>query len=592
MLHGSKRKRESENVFGVASENLRKKHRKSLSTVFSQHNTHSKKNDSSIGDVPESTPHARSQQPPANQPLKQTQTKAKTTEPNKVLPINYEEESKIQTEKDWEVREFAKAHIHELLKKTKFHYDARNIKNATDLIHKIKDFKDTLNQSYKNKFSESFIIAKVETGMKNTVLNRWKNHLKLLEMDFHKNFPNRMKNFKTVDVFTKWIIKDLNLREAFIGEYNRLQKFKASTWKPTVAINEFKLLMEKHEYTGKYTSEDIKTKFSISIPDQILIVLNSLHTDTQKFIKQLKLNDNYADIRYQELRLKEQGKELTAEQMKKMQEDITWDTWAQFTKHAQMYENYCLTRKNYEVYSKTPQNTRVRQQPQRKQQPSKSTQPSSSINAIQYQQPTSPRKYGLHNDPMYHALGDQATIKNGKYLDTQKVKDYIVKHGDESAYRPVRCIRPIGKNKLCNQLGHNSYVHDAVMQLKGLAARLERRYHGEHPNKEQHPPKRISGRGTPRGGRGRSNNRSTRGRGRGRGGRGRGGRGRGKGRGRPGWNRFRNNNKNDQSKPPATPTINLLQQMNKQPDGYVIEDAATAPAAATFNVGVMNQSHQ
>lgn len=389
---------------------------------------------------------------------------------------------------------FMKSHIDNLLRQYKFKYGARTINEAINLVIKIKEFYEDLNLNYPNQFNPALIVTQVECGMEEDVRERWKRYVKLYKINNESE-----EQVKTVARLIEWIISDKDLRNACKGTYLKCIKFKRKSWKPTQVIDEFQLLLQRHLYVSQFASESSRKEFEITLNDQIKIVFESLETEAQKFLKQLKQQDNYADIRVEETRRQQLGlPKLSEDEIRILQSRTFWSDWQQFRKHGSMYENDCLNQNQNKLHPKqvsgntgnasnvakkrknknfpvkpnpkynTPKNTPKAPRAPKAAQANAITQPTKAQTAT----PGRQRK----RDRIFDILGPQALQSNGKYLKPDVLANYIRSQKDWScAYRPWKCRRKV-KGGICNGRGHTAIFHDAIKQIKGCAKYLEKRY--------------------------------------------------------------------------------------------------------------------
>ena len=387
---------------------------------------------------------------------------------------------------------FMKSHIESILKQYKFKYGATTANEAINLVIKVKEFHEDLDLNYPGQYNPALIVTQVECGMDEAVKDRWRRYVKL----FTINNP-QVEHVKTVDRLIEWIVSDKDLRNACKGTYTKCIKFKRKSWKPTQVIDEFQLLLQRHIYVSQFANESSRKEFAITLEDQIKIVFESLEPEAQKFLKQMKQQDNYSDIRVEETRRQANGlPKLSEDEIRIMQSRMFWNGWSQFRKHGSMYENHCLQRNDNKLYPKqvsgnTGNPTKVAKK-RKKQQPSYPVKPNPRWNtpraprapkAAQANAITQPAKARTttpgrprKRDRIYAILGDQALQSNGKYLKPDVLAAYIRSQPDWScAYRPWRCRRKV-KGGICNGKGHTAIFHDAIKQIKGCAKYLENRY--------------------------------------------------------------------------------------------------------------------
>ena len=559
-LTGSKRKRTG-NVSDFASENPVKK-RVSLADVFS-HSTHSKN-----GKTADPTHASKSGSNARINPKSKTEP-----------PIATEQKDNY----DYVTKEFEKKHIKDLLDQFQFKYDAKGYEAAIKLIHKIKDFQETLDMSYKGKYQESMIITKVERGMKDYVMRRWTNHCQSLRTQ------GVTPPIKTITRLIEWIVKDKDLRNAYQVSYEHIQQFKPKTRRLLDMIVEFKLLIERHKYTKQYASKQMQEKFTLSIPDQILILFNKFNEDAQSFLKSMKRTENFAQIRAIEIQRKQLGQPvLTKDELQVLQNNTAWDSWDEFGQHCTMYVNDRVTQNDYNVFAQTqvktststngkrrvPWKDRRRPRSRSTRKPNKPTTTPKATTAnpngrqVTVADSSKNGNKGRYVDPIETAVGPNGM--NGRYLIVEEGVKYIKSQPPSVAYRPMVCRRFVKKNKRCNLPGHSAFLHDCVMKIPGLSGKLARMYANQFPDKAREladqrygqgndPPRSrtVPKSGTPNG------------------------KPHGKGkRTRP---RRRPNGK-------PTPSIHLLQQkINIQPDGTKISATAT-PTSDINQIGVLTQS--
>ena len=391
---------------------------------------------------------------------------------------------------------FMRSHIDNILRQYKFDYAAKTANEAINLVIKIKEFHEDLEINYPKQYNPALIVTQVESGMTEAVRKRWRRYIKLFKI----NNPNiDPKDIKTVDRLREWIVADKDLRNACKSTYTKCIKFKRTSWKPTQIADEFLLLLQKHLYVLQFANAASREEFTITLADQIKIVFESLELEAQKFLKQLKQQDNYADIRVEEARREREGlPKLTDDEIRIMQSRMSWPSWEQFRKHGSMYENDCLNRNENKLYPKQVsgntgnamnvakkrtknKNTPVKPKPKRKTPRAPRALPAVQANAIT-QPPkaktTAPRRQ-RKRDRIYDILGPEALQSNGKYLKPDVLAKWIRSQKDWScAYRPWRCRRKV-KGGICNGKGHTAIFHDAIKQIKGCEKYLENRYNND-----------------------------------------------------------------------------------------------------------------
>ena len=518
---GQKRKR-PKNVFDFASENMRKKtHSETLEDLFS-HNTHSQKhqkNNKNPNDAKTKTTHQPSAPSFGNatKPTKTqdaTQATTNTSSTTRVPPgtnvftgnVNQnnddsKEDPYPQYTRYFTLRksDFETQYIKEIMKDIKLTYHASSTKEAIELIYEIRKTMQRLKATYKDEFYPQFLVVRCESNMGEKVKKRWKQYL---ELKSGINFEN-LSQLRQPENFIQWIVKDMNLKNAYKHSYAECHEFKPSIdWKPTLAIDEFQLVHRKHEFARQFANANDQIEFFISIPEQILIILNSLHINAQKAIKQYKQDDNHADIRREELRRKEsQLPAMSSEQLRLMQQNTQWKDYDQFQKHAEMYENFCTSRGDFSTHPKT---ITSKSKSKRKKKP-KGKAPKNTNNSAMPLQPFKPnnkpsfttpkprRKYN-NRDKIFDIVGKSALTPQG-FIKTEVLVDYINKNGKNVAYRPYRCKRKCKNGEQCKWEGHSALWHDAVMKVKGCAKHLQNKFNGEHNRPRTQQSTKGGGRG-------------------------------------------------------------------------------------------------
>ena len=467
---------------------------------------------------------------------------------------------KKKSRNDLVPRELEKQRLRNIFNKYKFKFLCKDQAEALEHIFKVKDFKDEIESEYKGKGSMAYIMSKIELGITGDVYTKWDTFYK--QQAVRNGGTTKLP--KTVDLYTKWIIKELEFYDSHKLTYKECHAFRASTWKPVTAIDEFLLLFEKHKYTAKFASKRMLREFAIPVDEQIKIIFNQYAPNIKNFMLKLKQRLNWNRIDTIQAQLTPLGQTMDEEQLKEIQQENTWTNFAEFRTHAQMFEIDQKNKNNNVTYEKQVTTQKRKKKDRKRKTPKNKSNYAANANSIQqpsFQTPTfakqqtntdqsnnnaNNRTFTSWKDPLYAILGEK-----GRYLKGDQVADYIRKNGNESVYRDMKCIRRVGKNKICGMGGHSAALHNGVMKVKGCAEALQRKFNAKHNDRQQYSQNNNGyGRGKGRGkghGRGRGRGRKQQYSGR--------PRGRGRGRGRGKYKKYHNNDNSN---------VNII---NVQPDG-------------------------